>query len=485
MNNDDMCYRSFLLRKASSQQSAGIKVTNGLRLSLNSIIETIIISSFSLMKFLSTTIFSAMVGIHAVMVRAQPVPNLRVEPERSAVDGEQQQRHVRHRHLISTIRTEYTADIHLNWEAENYMTQINADTLTDTAQSFITRNIPTNLPGEVMADIGALGILSVSIIGQTLDLSVSPSVLWVMLRVEGVVIAENDSFNSDSFNFTGIVETAIHSRNQEFLRQTKPLLVSRESVENEGANNSSSNIVTVAVSISVVFAVVALLVAVRVYQKWRDSSSTPYSMDGHKGPSDEAKGDNQHDNRPEESVDEQSIYTLRESAPPPPPPKNGSPATVVPPSEEENGGYLFNSFLGWSFSMSSDGNSCEFDTTSTDDNPPLPPKRRYTIENVDDISIGRDVDVFEDNNSQQEEQVSSRQKWRSRQPSPMEYTDSEAEDNAMDNSGRLSMDTSGRLSVQDMENFDNYVANLPAPYKHQSRKITKKEEHGRRELYMV
>jgi hypothetical protein len=117
--------------------------------------------------------------------------------------------------IAGVLSQEYTADIQLSWETDALVTKDNANSLAHTAQTFITRNIPERI-NETLVDI-ELGIVSVTFFGQSVDNTSSPSLLWVELRVQGLVEAK-DTFDLESFNFTSLVYNAIHARDDAFLR---------------------------------------------------------------------------------------------------------------------------------------------------------------------------------------------------------------------------------------------------------------------------
>lgn len=366
------------------------------------------------------------------------------------------------RQLVKT-RVEYTANILLSWEAKEQLNRASSNALAEEAQTFIAKNIPTSSV-DAFEGIVALGILQVAVTNQTLIDTDNMSRLWVWLLVDGIVIAEEEStFDVDVFPFMDIINTAIRAHGNEFHRLVEPLFAVAPS--NDSTDSSSNKTLLIFVVIlSIVLALVILLVVVKVVQVWRGSKvdADPPSADNDDS-SDIQK-------REDDSIAENSLYTMRESAP------SRSGSSVVPLSADENGGNLFNSFRGWSFSVSSEGdNSWEFDTNSADDNPAR--RSRYTIENVDDISIGGDVDVFEDQKEDEEDDMKTHTggsviemgSFSQLGISPLEPPATEEEDLVdvdLDTSERT---TKSRISVEDMLEFDSYIQRLPAPYKFQSR----------------
>jgi len=84
---------------------------------------------------------------------------------------------------------------------------------------------------------------------------------------------------------------------------------------------------------------------------------------------------------------------------------------------------------------------------------------RYTIENVDDFSIGGDVDVFEDLEDEEKKAPGTAFGRLGVEP--------------LSQHAPISPRSAGnkKLSPAEEEEFDAYVNQLPAPYKYQTREI--------------
>ena len=409
------------------------------------------------------------------------------------------------------------------------ITAENSVLVADQAKSYIVRNIPVDAPGK-SSGILALGIVSVLVVDQSMSYTPSGPFLRVQFEVQGNVIADSN-FDKESLDFSVLINQAIRSNNGEFLRLVEPLVVPGKS-NDPSKGKSNKTVVIVVISILVVSAMVLLFFAINAYLKWRQNSPDKDCLPGNnkKVPPIalvETIGSDRSD-----SVDEQSIYTLRETVPS----KSMHGSAIM---HVENGESSRSKYLGWSFSMSSEGDGDgngndsgrEFDTRSTDDDPH---RLRYTIENVDDISIGKDGDVFEDIdlNDNEDEDAGGKSAAAASNNSDSSHSianatigevftskvrDEESEEEGeMEAPGRLGiadlefapvtddisasrqsgigqiltskvgdeeseeegeLDMSGRLSIADMEEFDKYLSGLPAPYQFQSRgKHTRKRK---------
>jgi hypothetical protein len=123
----------------------------------------------------------------------------------------------------------------------------------------------------------------------------------------------------------------------------------------------------------------------------------------------------------------------------------------------------------------SSADSCEFDTRSTgESNEKF--RSRYTIEHVEDLSIGNNVDVFEDINNDEDEMETfgsfrsqSLRNLHIMEDSPFAQASSS---NTATAEGETKLDLSpdrNRLSIEDVDDFDSYIKRLPAPYQHRIR----------------
>jgi hypothetical protein len=235
---------------------------------------------------------------------------------------------------LTNTREEYVARLSLHLENDSLVPENKIQTLTEEAKYFITRNIASS--SSSMSDgIVAIGILSVILIDQVLDDSFTPTLLFVELDVKGVVLAKNPS-DLETLNFTRAAEAAITARDNQFLRKIEPLLfppsddvISGDGIDKDGAADDSKNsLMMVIVSVSLVFSMVVILIAVRGWQTWR-RFATP--NENKKELADEnASAETSSEDVVEDSIDEESMYTntCRDAGPSIPTPTKLKPSEV-------------------------------------------------------------------------------------------------------------------------------------------------------------